>query len=220
MGDQKFQHKKYSTPRHPWEAARIAEERELVQRYGLKNKRELWKSLAILDSFRTQARSLEGKLRYQDEYSLKQFKNVIQRLQRYSILREGATLDDVLSLKIEDILERRLQTIVFKKKLAGTIKEARQLITHGQISLGERRTTLPGLLVETALEPTLGYDSTSPLMDELHPIRQAIMKAQESQKEEPVAEGSESAENETANSEENQKEHETKESNTPEVKKE
>ena len=191
MGDQKFQHKKYSTPRHPWEAVRIAEEREIVQRYGLKNKRELWKSLSILDSFRAQARTLEGKMRYQDAASMVQFKNMIQRLQRFNILREGATLDDVLSLKIEDILERRLQTLVYKKKLAGTVKQARQLITHGQISLGGRRTNLPGLMVEASLEPTLQYDESSPLKDELHPIRQAIAKIKEEPKEEGAVENEE-----------------------------
>ena len=191
MGDQKFQHKKYSTPRHPWEAVRIAEEREIVQRYGLKNKRELWKSLSILDSFRAQARTLEGKMRYQDAASMVQFKNMIQRLQRFNILREGATLDDVLSLKIEDILERRLQTLVYKKKLAGTVKQARQLITHGQISLGGRRTNLPGLMVEASLEPTLQYDESSPLKDELHQIRQAIAKIKEEPKEESAVENEE-----------------------------
>ncbi len=174
MGDQRFQRKKYSTPRHPWEATRIAEEREMVQRYGLKNKRELWKSLAILDSFRTQARQLEGKIRYQEENAVVQFKNMIRRLNRLNVLQEGATLDDVLSLQIENILDRRLQTIVFRKKLALTMKQARQFITHGQISVGGRRTTLPGMLVPASLESTIEYDLTSPLMDELHPMRQMI----------------------------------------------
>ena len=194
MGDQKFQHKKYSTPRHPWEAARIEQEREILERYGLKNKRELWKALSTLDSFRTQARTLEGKMRYQDEYSMQQFKNMIRRLQRFNILNEGATLDDVLSLKIDDILERRLQTLVFKMKLAATMKQARQLITHGQISLGGRRVTIPGLMVEASLEPTLSYDADSPLADELHPLRQAMLKnnkATEEEKEPPAEAGTE-----------------------------
>ena len=194
MGDQKFQHKKYSTPRHPWEAARIEQEREILERYGLKNKRELWKALSTLDSFRTQARTLEGKMRYQDEYSMQQFKNMIRRLQRFNILNEGATLDDVLSLKIDDILERRLQTLVFKMKLAATMKQARQLITHGQISLGGRRVTIPGLMVEASLEPTLSYDADSPLADELHPLRQAMLKnnkATEEEKETPAEVGTE-----------------------------
>jgi small subunit ribosomal protein S4 len=197
MGDQKFQHKKYSTPRHPWEAARIEQEREILERYGLKNKRELWKSLSILDSFRTQARTLEGKMRYQDEYSMQQFKNMIRRLQRFNILNEGATLDDVLSLKIDDILERRLQTLVFKMKLAATIKQARQLITHGQISLGGRRVTIPGLMVEASLEPTLSYDADSPLADEIHPLRQAMLKKNkgtEEEKETPAEAGAEEEE--------------------------
>ena len=51
MGDQKFQRKRYSTPRHPWEKERIGTEREIVTKYGLKNKRELWKADRARSSF-------------------------------------------------------------------------------------------------------------------------------------------------------------------------
>ena len=36
------QKKQYASPRHPWQAERIKEEMDLVKRYGLKNKKEVW----------------------------------------------------------------------------------------------------------------------------------------------------------------------------------
>ena len=75
MGDQKFQRKSYSTPRHPWEKDRIDYEREIVIKYGLKNKRELWKAEAILSSFRAQARTLQAKIRYNDPVAQKQLQS-------------------------------------------------------------------------------------------------------------------------------------------------
>lgn len=180
MGDQKFPRKKYSTPRHPWEKERIDQEKEVLTKYGLKNKRELWKSESMLASFRVQARNLQAKLRYQDPTAEKQLRNIVQRLNRYNILGLNATLDDILSLKIDNILERRLQTMVFRKNLARTQKQARQLITHGHIVVGDRRITLPGLLVEASMESSISYDPASPLSDELHPLRQLPQKQQDS----------------------------------------
>ena len=41
MGNPKRHRKKYSTPAHPWQRARIEEERELSKEYGFKNKKEM-----------------------------------------------------------------------------------------------------------------------------------------------------------------------------------
>ncbi|MGC8505390.1 MAG: 30S ribosomal protein S4 [Thermoplasmata archaeon] len=175
MGDPKFQRKKYSTPRHPWEKTRIDEERKLLNDYGLKNKRELWKSQSLLDSFRTQARSLQAKMRTNDENSRVQFQNMINRLNRYGILGTNATLDDILSLTVESILARRLQTVVFRKHLAGTPKQARQLITHGQILMNGRIVNIPSILVERSFEETVDYNPHSPISDEDHPLRRVLI---------------------------------------------
>ncbi len=189
MGDQKFPRKQYSTPRHPWEKDRIDEEREVVKGYGLKNKHELWRAQSLLDSFRDQARDLQAKLRNQDPQANKQFRNMISRLNRYNILGPEATLDDVLSLRIENILDRRLQTVVFRKNLARTQKQARQLITHGHISMDGRRVDLPGILVEGSNEETIVYQENSPLTDELHPLRQITGEHMEEPEGEEAAEG-------------------------------
>ena len=61
MGDPKFLRRTYDTPKHPWEAARMEEERKLLTKYGLKNKRELWKAQSILRGFRGQARDLQAR---------------------------------------------------------------------------------------------------------------------------------------------------------------
>ncbi len=174
MGDQKFQRKKYSTPRHPWEKERIEEERRIVLDYGLRSKHELWRSEYFLEAVRVQARNLQARLRYKDPNAENQFERLISRLSRYNILSKDATLDDVLSLKIEDILERRLQTIVYRKNLASTVKQARQLVTHGHIAIKGKRVDIPGYMVKDEEEDHITYYETSPLADELHPIRQVI----------------------------------------------
>lgn len=188
MGDPKFPKKKYSTPRHPWEKERIDSEKEIVVKYGLKNKRELWKNQAMLDSFRSQARKLQAKLRTEDSFSQKQFQELIKRLSRYSILGQNASLDDVLSLSIDDILQRRLQTIVFRKNLARTPKQARQIITHGHIEFDGRRVNVPGIIVEGSKEETIRYSERSVLNDDMHPIRQVILNGAQAQQQEQVEE--------------------------------
>ncbi len=191
MGDPKFPHKKYSTPRHPWEKVRIDEEKILLSKYGLKNKRELWKEMALLKSFRSQARALQARFRTNDPNALKQFQLMIRRLNRYALLSENATLDDVLSLTIDNILSRRLQSVVFQKNLSISTKQARQMITHGHILMGGRRVTIPSMLVERLTEKSISYSSDSPFVDEIHPIRKEISGAvgeHEDEEEKPVDE--------------------------------
>ncbi|MCL5783518.1 MAG: 30S ribosomal protein S4 [Candidatus Thermoplasmatota archaeon] len=181
MGDPKFPHKKYSTPRHPWEKDRIDAEKQILIKYGLKNKRELWKGMELLKSFRSQARDLQARMRVNDQNAGKQFQALINRLSRYNILNQNATLDDVLTLTIDDILSRRFQTIVYKKNLAKTMKQARQMITHGHVILDGRRVTVPSLLVEGHLEDSILYTEVSPFTDDLHPTRQVILNGVQEQ---------------------------------------
>ncbi len=191
MGDPKFPKKTYSTPRHPWQKDRIDAEKEILKKFGLKNKRELWKGMELLKSFRSQARDLQARMRVNDVNAEKQFQALIHRLVRYSILSHNATLDDVLSLSIDDILSRRLQTVVFKMNLARTPKQARQMITHGHVTLKGRRVTVPGMLVEGDLEDSIVYHERSPFTDDLHPTRQVILSGPAANAEEGTEEGSE-----------------------------
>ena len=186
MGDQKFQRKRYSTPRHPWEKERIDSDRQVVAKYGLKNKRELWKAEAILSSYRAQARTLQAKVRYNDPIAEKQFQLLLKKLDKLSLLSEGATLDDILALNIENILDRRLQTLVYQLNMATTMKQARQLITHGHIKVGDHIVTIPSIAVLKGQEDSITYSEKSPFSDDKHPIRLILAGIQEKEdKEEP-----------------------------------
>jgi len=154
MGDPKRQRKRYETPSHPWIKERLDRERVLVQKYALKNKKELWKHETQLKNFRRRARRLLAARGKQAEVERAQ---LLQRLARLGMLPEGAHLDDVLSLTIDDILERRLQTLVFKKGLARTIKQARQLIVHGHIEVNGQIIRSPSYLVLKEEEDGITY---------------------------------------------------------------
>lgn len=101
-------------------------------------------------------------------------KQLLDRLHRLGILHETAALDDVLDMSIEDILERRLQTLVFRRGLAKSVYQARQLITHGHVSIGGKRVSSPSYLVLRNEEPKISYAPASPLSATDHPLRESI----------------------------------------------
>ncbi|HJJ99484.1 MAG TPA: 30S ribosomal protein S4, partial [Methanocorpusculum sp.] len=102
---------------------------------------------------------------------------LISTLQRHGMIGANAAMDDILSLKIEDILERRLQTIVYHKGLARSPKQARQLITHGHIAINGQRVSIPGYMVSIAEEAGIAYYAASSLSDDANGERQRIMSA-------------------------------------------
>jgi len=165
MGDPKRHRKKYVTPRKPWDKVRLEREAQLVIKYGLRNKRELWRFENILRKYRRVARDLLSKVNLpgrEGELARAKANAVIKKLVRLGILKEDATLDDILNLTVEDFLERRLQTLVYRLGLAKTIKQARQLITHGHIAIDGRRVTAPSYIVEKDEESKIGYYPNSP----------------------------------------------------------
>ncbi|GBE55679.1 MAG TPA: 30S ribosomal protein S4 [Euryarchaeota archaeon] len=144
MGDPKRIKRKYETPSHPWQAERIQEEKKLQSEYGLRNKQEIWKAQAMLRGFSRQARELLAQM---SDQSKRQERQLLGKLVRLNILKEGSTLDNVLSLNVRDVLNRRLQTLVYKKGLSNTVKQARQFIVHGHITINERKVNSPGYMV-------------------------------------------------------------------------
>ncbi len=159
MGDPKKPRKKWEGPKHPWRKEVLIQELKLLGTYGLRNKRELWRAQTIIRKFRHQARSL---LAAPKEIRENVEKAMLRKLYNMGLLPENATLEDVLSLTVEDLLERRLQTIVYKKGLARTIHQARQLIVHGHIAIAGRRVTSPGYIVSREEEELVDYAPTSP----------------------------------------------------------
>lgn len=171
MGDPKRQRRKFETPRFPWRKDILQEELKTLGTFGLRNKHELWRHETMLSKFRGIARSLIGRT---PEERVKMENELLVRLKKLGVLQETAVLDDVLDLSIEDILERRLQTLVFRKTLTKTVHQARQLITHGHITLDGRRVTVPGYIVSREEEKTIAYATESQLTNPAHPTRVAM----------------------------------------------
>ncbi len=177
MGDPKFPRKKYDRPSHPWEADRIKAENELLKKYGLKNKKELWRVQSFLSSIRGRARELQALVRYGNKQAVKEKDELVARLGRLGLLPlEGATLDDVLALDVEAVLGRRLQTMTYVKGLAFNPRQARQFIIHGHMAVGGRTMRVPGHLVSRAEEERIVYDERSPLASDLHPARPGVQQ--------------------------------------------
>ena len=171
MGDPKRQRRKFDTPRFPWRKDILGEELKLLGTFGLRNKHELWRHETQLSKFRGIARSLIG--RTPDE-RMKMENELLTRLKKLGVLQETAVLDDVLDLSIEDILERRLQTLVFRKTLTKTVHQSRQLITHGHITISNRRVTVPGYIVSREEEKVISYTPESQFVNAAHPTRVAM----------------------------------------------
>ncbi len=172
MGDPRKQRKKYETPRFPWRTDILQSELKLLGQYGLRNKRELWRHKTTLSKFRGIARFILG---MPEETRGRQQKQLLDRLNRLGILSETAVLDDVLDLAIEDILERRLQSLVFQKGLAKSVYQARQLIAHGHIAIGKKRVTSPSYLVLREEEPEVTYTPSSSIANISHPLRESLV---------------------------------------------
>jgi small subunit ribosomal protein S4 len=178
MGDPKRQRKSYETPRHPWRRDQLDVELRLMGDYGLRNKRELWRYKTMLSKVRGIARSLLGtseaeRSRIEREY--------LSKLSRVGILSESSSIDEVLDLDIRDLLERRLQTVVFRQGLAKTLHQARQMVSHGHIAVAGRIVSVPGYIVNRNDESKIKYFTNSPIAKSDHPIRKIITATSASQ---------------------------------------
>lgn len=160
MGDPKKPRKKWESPGHPWIKARLEQELELMNRYGLRNKRELWIAETLLRKIRHRARQL---LAIPIEERKKALEVLARKLYNMGIIDKiDIDVNDILALSVEAILERRLQTIVWKKGLAKSVYHARQLIVHGHIAIKGVRVTAPGYLVSRTEEDSVEFHPISP----------------------------------------------------------
>ena len=149
MGDPRKAKKTFRRPRMIWTTDQLNAELYIMGSYGLRNKRELWKAETEVARIRNQARAL---LALSTELRAEKEKRLLNFLSRLGLAREGTTLDDILNLKIEDLLERRLQTVVMKKIGATSPYQARQIVSHGHVSIGNRKVNVPGYIVKAEEE--------------------------------------------------------------------
>jgi small subunit ribosomal protein S4 len=152
--------KTYETPNTGWNEERINREDELTEDYGLKNKKEIYKAQSQLRSFRREARRLvaEG-----DEEAKRE---VVQKAHGLGLIRENADLEDLLTLNVTDILDRRIQSAVERRGHADTVLHARQMVVHGHVHVDGERVDAPSYLLTQEEETELEVKMPEPDEDE------------------------------------------------------
>jgi small subunit ribosomal protein S4 len=179
MGDPRRIKRTWEGARNPWRVDDLREGLRIIGEYGLRNKRELYKAQTVARRYRKMARET---LALADAERVRVEKDLVSRLYRSGLLKyENATSDNILSLTAKDVLERRLQTLVFRKGLAPTIHAARQMVVHRHIAMGDRIVDIPGFLVSSQDEPQLRVVSSSPF----YAAYQEKLKAVPGQADEP-----------------------------------
>ena len=192
MGDPKYPRKVWRKPKRPLNYELKMDELQTLGTFGLRTKRELWKAHTELSRVRQQARSLLAltqKVRDEKEPIL------LKSLSRIGLVKNDATLDDVLNLKPTDLLARRLQTIVSNKLGFKTPYQARQAVIHGHIMVGDRKVDIPSYTVTVAEEDSVHFSPESKIPEMLEKTKEKTPKV-----EAPVEgeEGSEAAPTEAA----------------------
>ncbi len=149
MGDPKYPRRLWRKPKRPFNYELKMEELKTLGTFGLKTKRELWKARTELSRLRKQARSL---LALTQEVTQEKEPILMKSLSKIGLVGDDSTLDDVLNLKVTDLLSRRLQTVAVKKFGFKTPYQARQAVVHGHIMIGDRIVNIPSYTVSTEEE--------------------------------------------------------------------
>ena len=181
MGAPRKLRKNFKGPQHPFNAERFESELKLVGEYGLRNKTELYRINTRLSKFRTRARTLlaleEGSSNRAHEEKL-----ILERLNVLGVVKSSTfSIDEILNLSTETFLERRLQTVVFRKGLARSQHMARQLVVHGHIAIDGRRINVPSYHLRVGEEEKVEYAPNSPYYIPEHPMRLALLDSVEGQ---------------------------------------
>ena len=166
MGDPKTARKKSHKPRNPWQMDSLTQELQLLGTYGLRNKKELRRTNTELSRIRKQARQL---LAASEEVRSLEEPKLLNSVSRRGFVKKEPSLDDILALEVENLLDRRLQSVVHKKGITRTMNQSRQLITHGHIQIGEKRVTIPSYIVEINEETNVKLDPNSNITIEITP---------------------------------------------------
>lgn len=153
MGDIRKKRKLFSRPKKPFDRQRIDEENVLVKNYGLKNKREIWKAKSAVSKFRSRAKDLIGSSKEEQE-------DFFEKMRRMGM--KVSEISDVLALTEEDLLKRRLQSILVSKKLVNTPKQARQLIVHKHVLVDGGIVNIPSFIVTRDFEDKISIKLKKP----------------------------------------------------------
>ncbi|NCS98442.1 MAG: 30S ribosomal protein S4 [Candidatus Huberarchaeum crystalense] len=152
MGLTRKSHKIYLRPTQKWDKARIAEEKVIVKTFGLKNKKEIYVAQGIVKKIRDAAKRLIAQKNLDEEAKF------LTKIKEKGYISGTSTLGDVLDINVEKVLSRRLQTVVFKHKIAKTIKQARQSVTHRKIKIKDKVIDIPSYPVTLEEEKQMTVD--------------------------------------------------------------
>lgn len=182
MGSPRKIRSKYTGPSHPWQRLRIDSEKEIQKTFGLKNKKEIWKLASEVRRFTSQAKKLIA-ARNEKQSNVEE-KQLLNKLAKIGLLPPQSALEDVLALKASDLLERRLQTLVFKKGFALSINQARQFIIHGHVNIAGKKVTIPAYIVPIDEESRIEFNPLSAIASPDHPERTKEKKEKKIEKKE------------------------------------
>ena len=156
----KRKHKKYSKPKRPFDKERLIEEEKIKKEFGLKNKKEIWRSESKIKLIRKKAKKLISSSPEEQQVLFNNLKRIGFNVN---------SIADVLFLDKTDYLERRLQSVIKSKRMATTIKKARQLIVHKKVLVDGEVVNSPSYIVPIILEDKIS----------LKPSAKPKIKAQE-----------------------------------------
>jgi small subunit ribosomal protein S4 len=168
MGDPKKPKKRYSTPMHPWNKSEIESSKKIKKEFGINKSKEILIATSFLKKYKNIAKKLTALKTVQSD---KEKEQVISKLCNLGLLPAGSELHQILGLELTDLLERRLQSLVFRKGLSRSMEQARQFITHRHIVIGDKEITSPSYLVTLEEESRLSFKGKSALASEDHPER-------------------------------------------------
>ena len=157
MGDIRKKRRLYSRPKKLYDRVRIDAENEIVKKYGLKNKKEIWKAKSFVSKLRKRAKDLIGAQKEKQQ-------TFFEKLNRMGI--SVSEISDVLGLTEENLLNRRLQSVLVKKKLARSPNQARQLIVNKNVIVGKNVVNIPSFLVTRDLEDKISLKIKKVKIDE------------------------------------------------------
>lgn len=167
MGDPKKLRKKLERPRHPYNKTRLEEEIVLMGKYGLRNKKEIWRAQTVLRKYRARARA---SLALSDELRNTELRVLTDKLFNLGIIsNETSSIDSILSLNVDFFLRRRLQSYVVELGLARTPWQARQMIVHGHIAIHGKKVNTPSYHVKREDEENISFSKGSPFEQGDHP---------------------------------------------------
>ncbi|MFW5852831.1 MAG: 30S ribosomal protein S4 [Nanoarchaeota archaeon] len=173
MGDPRKRRKNFARPSVLWNEAVLATDKEILREYKPKNKKEIWKMNSFLQNIKDQAKGITSRLgTARAEQAMHEKELLIAKVKRYGLIqKEDVGLSDLLNLTLRDVMDRRLQTVVFKKNLSKTVSQGRQFIVHGHVKVAGKKITSPSYLVSSEEENSVDFVAKSPMSSPSHPER-------------------------------------------------